>query len=474
MHYRLPALFDHLEFDDRSKKITFAWLSLAVMSLVFAGVFAFLLAASRTPGIQNLFDSGGFIYTALVVHVVLLLVIWFLAFCGVLLSLSFSAFRSAPMAALPLGWAGFILAAAGTSLLILPAFLKGGVPSLNNYIPVLQSPVYYSGLILFASGLFISLLHTALSSFSSAGRPSRENVLSQVSFGMAAFGVSIIVALCCFALAYKSLPDMAISKGYFERLFWGGGHILQASNTIGMLCAWLLLARLTMGPVPIPDRVVKFLFIFTVLFILPSPLLYFRTHIMSMEHKVGFTTLMQWGLSPATVLIGLGILKLIFSGKGEAKKLKWSEPGFSSLVFSMVLFAVGGIIGILIVGSDVRIPSHYHGVIGAVTLSFMGLSYYLLPLLGRKVYFPKLSRIQPYLYGIGQLLFILGLFLAGAHGVQRKTYGEAQNLDQIAKIAGMAIMGIGGLVAISGGVSYVLNMIFSMFGKSAKLKTKSL
>lgn len=465
----METVFAGIKIDEGARKLALGWLSLSILSLAFAGIFAILLAASRTPGIQNLFNSGSFIYTALVVHVVLAIVTWFLTFCGVLMSLSSSAFKNTPMKAAPLGWLGLSLAVAGTVQLILPAFLNGGEPSLNNYIPVLQSPIYYSGMIFFASGLFLALLHSFYNAFSERGRPTGEEVLSQITFGMGAFGITVIVAFVCFALAYNALPLTMTPKSYFERLFWGGGHVLQISNTLGMLCSWLLLARLTLGKAPIPDRAVKFFFIITVFFVLPSPLIYFRSHILTMEYKDAFTIIMEWCFSPAAFLIGLGILKTIFFRPNkETQKNLWSEPGFSALFFSLVLFGAGGIIGVIIQGSDVRIPSHYHGVIGAVTMAFMGVSFYLLPLLGKKVHFPKLAQIQPYLYGIGQLLFILGLLLAGSHGVQRKTYGEAQNLDQYAKIIGMTIMGLGGFVAISGGIAFLVNMLFSLFKTQGK------
>ncbi|HLG29886.1 MAG TPA: hypothetical protein VI387_06700, partial [Candidatus Brocadiales bacterium] len=48
--------------------------------------------------------------------------------------------------------------------------------------------------------------------------------------------------------------------------------------------------------------------------------------------------------------------------------------------------------------------------------------------------------------------------------VQRKTFGAAQNLDDIAKIIGMSIVGIGGLIAITGGIIFVVNSILSLIG----------
>ena len=129
---------------------------------------------------------------------------------------------------------------------------------------------------------------------------------------------------------------------------------------------------------------------------------------------------------------------------------------------SIIIFAAGGVISLTIHGSNVKIPAHYHGVIGGVTLAFMGLAYHLLPLIDREVLFKKLAKVQPYLYGGGQFLFVLGLFLAGSHGVQRKTFGTEQNLDSMMKLLGMGTMGIGGILAILGGAVFVINILSSM------------
>jgi len=92
----------------------------------------------------------------------------------------------------------------------------------------------------------------------------------------------------------------------------------------------------------------------------------------------------------------------------------------------------------------------------------MGLTYHLLPLIKREVYLKRLSTIQPYLYGLGVLVFSLGLFWAGSHGVPRKTFGAAQNLDTYSKLVGMGMMGLGGIIAILGGATFVINAIISL------------
>lgn len=112
----------------------------------------------------------------------------------------------------------------------------------------------------------------------------------------------------------------------------------------------------------------------------------------------------------------------------------------------------------LIDGANTRIPAHYHGSIIGVSLAYMGMCYVLLPKLGfadvsewRKVYW------QPILYGLGQLMHISGLFFSGGYEVLRKTPGEVIGGEAGAKMF-MGIMGAGGLLAIIGGVLFIVIM----------------
>lgn len=86
----------------------------------------------------------------------------------------------------------------------------------------------------------------------------------------------------------------------------------------------------------------------------------------------------------------------------------------------------------------------------------MGLFYALfLPALNRAVNRGKMLYAQIYLFAGGQFLACIGLFLAGGFGTPRKTAGAEQGLEQIGALVGMAMNGVGGLVAVIGGVLFV-------------------
>jgi heme/copper-type cytochrome/quinol oxidase subunit 1 len=128
----------------------------------------------------------------------------------------------------------------------------------------------------------------------------------------------------------------------------------------------------------------------------------------------------------------------------------------AALFSSLGLFAIGGALGFMIAGLDIVIPAHYHGATVGVTIAFMGLTYYLLPRLGFGDISERLATWQPYLYGGGQLMHVIGLAWSGGYGVQRKTAGAAQGLEGWGQTAGMGLMGLGGLISVIGGLMFLI------------------
>jgi len=68
-------------------------------------------------------------------------------------------------------------------------------------------------------------------------------------------------------------------------------------------------------------------------------------------------------------------------------------------------------------------------------------------------------------YGGGQLLHVTGLVWSGGYGVQRKVAGAAQQLDSIERVAGMGLMGLGGLVSAIGGLLFLIVVLRALAGR---------
>ena len=174
---------------------------------------------------------------------------------------------------------------------------------------------------------------------------------------------------------------------------------------------------------------------------------------------------MQYGGGLAAIPIGMILLLALIKADHSMPEQK---PARYALWASFILFSAGGLIGISISGVNTVIPAHYHGSIVGVTLSFMGLSYLLLPKLGYGLHMAKTAKWQSVVYGSGQMLHITGLALSGVLGIKRKTAGAEQGLDQLSKIITMGVMGLGGLLAVIGGIMFVVVMLNAFYrGKSS-------
>lgn len=430
--------------DNGARRLTSGWLFLGLGALVIGGLFTILIVLSRTPFFQEIIPWVDFFRTALVVHVDLTVLVWFLAFAGVFWSYNSS------NRCLRCGWLALLLASAGTLIITISPFTGESYPLMNNYVPVLQSTIFFIGLGVFGLGFSLLVLRALFASWTAGSNITGVDALR--------FGLFVAVAAAFFAVAALILSYLSIDEGfegqaYFDRLFWGSGHIIQFTHTQLMLVAWLWLASVSGAHLRLTPRVALILFVLGVAPVLMVPIIYFKFDVSSGEHLFWFMQLMKYGGALAAVPIGLATTLAIIE--------QWRPaPGFeaerSALLYSVLLFGVGGIIGFMIKGSNVTVPAHYHGSIVGVTLAFMGMTYHLLPHLGFRKVSGRAARWQPGIYGIGQLMHIIGLAWSGGYGVQRKTAGAEQGLEKFEQIAGMSLMGFGGLISIIGGVMFLV------------------
>jgi cytochrome c oxidase subunit 1 len=438
------------QFNIRSetmRKTATAWLMLGLASLVGAGVFSILLVLARTPTIQELIPLIDFFRVALVVHVNLSVLIWLLSMAAVLWSLG--SVKDRPK------WdrVSFWLAATGTAIVVISPFIGAADPLMNNYVPLLRHPVFYSGLILFAVGIASHLLRSIVS----IGRPMAHlDGSAALQFGIALGAVITTVAFCALVASWAGIPGGMSGEVYYEFLFWGNGHVLQFTHTLMMMVAWIVLADASGCRFELTPRLTVTFLIILALPVITVPFLYFAHDIVSPGHRLAFTELMKYG-GLSCLPLGLAVVvSLLKSGRPDSQSS--AEPRYlrSALIVSIMLFGVGGILGFMISGLDIVIPAHYHGSTVGVTIAFMGLCYYLLPRLGFGDLPPSMAWWQPILYGGGQLLHIIGLTWSGGYGVQRKTAGLAQGVDRLGEIAGMGLMGLGGLISVIGGMLFLV------------------
>ena len=425
------------------------WAWLAVGALAVAGIFALLLALSRTPGMDKApLWPIGFFYKGLVIHVVFSLVIWLLGVFAFLTTAATLDLAGERTRAAPLGRLGQGVALIAFPCLFAPAFLDSTAPELTNYIPLIRHPAYDLGLILLALGVLAPVVRLFVN------LPSRRAPWPPLALAMAVGGFVFVLALIAFAIAGDLLArtgELMVSR---ELLFWGGGHLMQFVYAILLLTNWRLLAVRSLGEDRVDDGIFRLCILFIGGLAIPGPIFYVAFEPFSGAQHEAFR-LLQFGIAAPTLMFALS---LVASARELARPSQWPwrDPAFFTLAASLALFALGGLMGFLITGSDTRTPAHYHAVITAVSVSSAGmLLTYGLDALGRPPAPKRTTRALIALYAGGQFVASIGMFVAGGYGAARKTPDGVGSLDAVAA-AGMAVHGIASIFTILGGATFVV------------------
>ena len=274
-----------------------------------------------------------------------------------------------------------------------------------------------------------------------------EGSLPLVVYGAMTAAIIAVITLVHGAAIYIptflwSLGLMDVDPQVYRMVWWGLGHSSQQINVAAMVAIWYMLGALTIGSVVLNEKISRTAFVLYILFIsmasahhllvdpgmgpawkiVNTSYFMYMAVLASMIH--GFTV-------PAGMELGMRLRGFTNGMFDWLRRAPWGDPGFSSLVFSVVVFGfVGGITGVtigteqinIIVHNTLRVPGHFHAtVVSGTAMAFMGATYYLIPLIfQRKVAFWQLAQIQPYLFAGGMLVFTLSMTFAGSFGVPRR------------------------------------------------------
>ena len=437
--------------DSQTRRLTIGWLLLSLGALIIGGLFTILIVLSRTPYFQEIIPWVDFFHTALVVHVDLTVLVWFLGFAGLFWSLNTGT------RCVKCGWLALIVTVVGTAIFTLSPFFGAGDPLMNNYVPVLQHPLFLFGLGIFGLGFTLQVLNGL---FFSKPVGSKISGTGALRFGLYTALMSALVSVVMLILSYFDMPAFAEKAYYYELLFWDAGHTIQFMHIQLMLVSWLWMSSIAGVGLKLSPRVALFIFFIGLVPVILTPFFYAMYDLGEAMHKQAISYLMQYGGGLAALPIGLIITIGLFNKYRQSIKV---TPEFNALVSSVVLFGIGGVIGFMIDGSNVTVPAHYHGSIVAITLVYMGVTYHILPRLGFRPITGKAATWQPVVYACGQIMHVFGLVWSGGYGVQRKTAAIEQGADHLERVIGMGIMGLGGLIAIIGGIMFLVIAIKSMW-----------
>ncbi len=466
----------------------------AVVCLLIGVLAAIGLVLTRWQAV-HLLDPVMF-YRFLTAHGLNMLIFFIIFFEMAVLYFAGPVMLSCRLPAPKLGWTSFILMLLGMIIVNYTVAVGQADVLFTSYPPLKAHPLYYLGIILFAvgalivCGLFFATLVVAKK------EKTYEGQIPLVTFGGLTAAIIAVITLLHGAAIYIptflwSLDLMAMDPQLYRLIFWGLGHSSQQINVAAMVSIWYLLAALTVGGVVLNEKVSRMAFVLYILFIsmasahhlLVDPGFGAAWKVWNTSYAMYLAVLasMIHGFTvPAGIEMGQrlnGFTKGVF---GWLKNAPWSDPGFSGMVLSVVIFGfMGGITGVtigteqinILAHNTLRIPGHFHvTVVGGTALAFMAVTYYVLPLIFQKrVAFWGLAKIQPYIFAGGISVMGMAMTFQGIFGVPRRHFDitsagapfspefhPAVNLLQ-------AVMGVAGLVAAVGVLAFIAIAVVTVF-----------
>jgi cytochrome c oxidase subunit 1 len=321
-----------------------------------------------------------------------------------------------------------------------------------------------------------------------------------VTFGALTACIIAVFTIACGAIIL--VPTFLWSIGYINHIdaemyrviWWGLGHSSQQINVAAHVSVWYLIIGVLFNARPMSEKVSRSAFLLYIFFLQLAS----AHHILvdpgiSSEWKVFNTSYAMYLAVLASMIHGLtipGAMEVAQRGKGLTKglfewlrKAPWGNPVFSGFFISLFTFGfIGGITGVvmgteqinLIIHNTIYVPAHFHAtVVTGTTLTFMALTYLLIPLLFRRaIVMPWVAKMQPYVFGGGMTLMILFMLGAGTLGVSRRHWdmdftGAALSFEYPGTAYMMMAVGaIGGVLGVVGGVMFLVVTLASLiFGK---------
>lgn len=434
------------------------WLKLALLTLLLSGLFSVVIVLARTPGLSAFITDPLFAKKSLVLHVDLALVVWFYSFLAVLfmsLTSVVSSIRNI---------FAMHIALIGVAMMIASMFFENAEPILANYIPVLDHPLFIGGLLLFGTGLIVTF-STGITNTQRSKRPKLSFYIGSARDSIRFAGLLVLVAIITLVASWFYTPELADRTLFYERVMWGGGHILQFANVLGMLTVWLILLYKLTGSDVISKKLNRGLLLVLAVPAAASPLLLLNGTTSPLYYS-GFTQLMRWFIFPVILIyIGIAIRAVwIARRKNRIEGSLFQNLYFNGLFVSALLTITGFVVGAMIRTSSTLIPAHYHASLGAVTVAYMVMVIILMKEYGYSLDGLKSQRLvswQPLLFGLGQTIFVIGFAYAGLQGMGRKLFGGDQSIHSVEAMVGLGLMSTGGLLAITGGFLFIYIVVKS-------------
>jgi cytochrome c oxidase subunit 1 len=391
-----------------------------------------------------------------------------------------------PLASRSLAWFTFCLMLGGLIMAGIPLLLDEATVMFTFYPPLQAYWMFYIGLTIVVVGTWLVTLNLALTH--RAWRAQHLGVrvplaafMALITFAMwtiASLGLAaeMLVLLIPWSLGWSTGTDPLLAR----TLFWFTGHPIVYFWLLPAYISWYTLMPRQAGGYLFSDPMARASFLLFLVFSTPVGLHHQYTDPGIEQGWKLVHTFFTFAVFFPSLLTFFNVVASLETGaraRGGTGlitwfgKLPWGDPSVAAQVLAMLLFAFGGIGGLinashsmnLIVHNTAYIVGHFHLTVGtAVTLSFMGITYWLVPhLLDRALWSRGLALIQVWLWAMGMTVFSTSLHSLGLQGMPRRTMISLAPYIQPEWRPLMILVGIGGSVMFLSALLYFLNLVLT-------------
>ena len=436
------------ELTEAEKRFVGWHMLVAIIALLVGSIFGPLQALqySNVDLYQYIEPVIRSYYQGLTLHGVLNALVWTTFFIVGFTTLVVIKGLGRPLTHPKVNWAGFWVMVTGLIMTAIPILLNEATVLYTFYPPLQASWAFYLGLTLVVVGSWIAGVGFFLTYW--AWRKDNPNtrspfiafagVLNMAMWQIATLGVAveILSMLLPWSLGLIDATDPELARTYF----WFTGHPLVYFWLLPAYISWYGMLPKQAGGKLFSDSLARLAFW---LFLIVSVPVGFHHQFVDPGVPTGWkwihATLTYSVFFPSMLTAFTVIASLEYAGRkrggtglvGWIRALPWKDPSVSAQLLAGILFLFGGISGLtnasynlnLIIHNTAWVPGHFHLTVAtAVTLSFMGITYWLVPYItGKKLISPRLAQVQVWSWFVGMIIFSNAMHVLGLLGAPRRT-----------------------------------------------------
>lgn len=450
-----------------------------LQALEHAGVNLYRFLA---PGIQSY-------YQGLTLHAVLNALVWTTFFITGFFTYIVPRSLKRNLRYPRLSTVALVLMAVGLVMAAIPLLLNLATVLYTFYPPMKAHPLFYIGLTLVVVGSWV----VGYNLYFTYGAWRKENpgvrtpflafaaLITMVMWQIATLGVAaeMLGLLIPWSLGLVQGTDPQLARTFF----WFTGHPLVYFWLLPAYVSWYGMMPKQAGGKLFSDSLARLAFW---LFLLLSVPLGFHHQYVDPGVPAGWKfihAVLTYGVAFPSLMTAFTVVASLETG-GRARggkglfgwifKLPWGDPSYAAQNLAMILFALGGISGLtnasynvnLVVHNTTWVSGHLHLTVGtAVTLTFMGITYWLLPkMTGKELWSRKLALAQAWLWFFGMAIMSNGLHLLGLRfAAPRRTMLGAAPYAAAEWTPFLSEAAIGGTLLFLSAMFYFINVLATVF-----------